>query len=330
MATTIYTDTGDHKWSTAGNWSAGVPDATLDVTIAAGTTALIFDTVAVCKSINLTGTSGVTISGSGTIVVNGSLTLDSSVTWSSTGDMICQGAGTVTTANVDLVSVNTLIFRGATIGLGSNLIKTVGLVLFDSGVIFTTNNHTMTVFGIGGNSSSQTINLGSSVVNCQYMNFAGSTPTITSAGAAINVSPPYSLMADFGSTSWGDAVVTITIPDSAGTVLTIAGTNTFGTLNLAGDSVVSGTIKFPQGIITAAGAFSATGNAGGLVLTSSDGAHQAILSDTAGTNTVTNCTLSWLKAQGGATWDATGNIDGGNNTGWTGLGSVVVQQGGIW
>ncbi len=44
---TVFNDTiGDHKWSTAGNWSDGKPDAADAVTIAAAVTALNIDEAA--------------------------------------------------------------------------------------------------------------------------------------------------------------------------------------------------------------------------------------------------------------------------------------------
>lgn len=57
----------------------------------------------------------------------------------------------------------------------------------------------------------------------------------------------------------------------------------------------------------------------GCALKSSSTAQQATVSKTSGTVSVSNLTISWINATGGAIWNAftsNGNVDGGNNSGW--------------
>ncbi len=109
MATRFDDTTADHKWSTAGNWSAGLPDAADAVTIGAAVTALEIDIAATCLSINGTGpTNPITISGSGTLAVASTFTLDTGVTWTGTGaiTITLTADTTLTFAGVDLPVVN--------------------------------------------------------------------------------------------------------------------------------------------------------------------------------------------------------------------------------
>ncbi len=213
---TIFTDaTGNHKWSDAGNWSAGKPTATVDVTVASAVTSLICNEASFCKSFDLTGTAGITFSGSSLLAVYGSFTLDSNVTWTQSGLLYLRGTGTIAidTAGKSLASISACyIDQNISITLANTLnCGTKNLLIYNSPTI-TTNNYNITcgVFGDDNNSGSPTINLGSSTITCSWVAFNVSTPTINSSGAHINCDPGANSVAyKFGGAIWGDAVVGI-------------------------------------------------------------------------------------------------------------------------
>ena len=95
----------------------------------------------------------------------------------------------------------------------------------------------------------------------------------------------------------------------------ITNSNTFNTFTINAPK----TVKFTAGTTTTVSSFVATGTAvNGITITSVTSAAHT-LTDTAGTNAVEYCTISYSQAGGGATWNAyttLGNTDGGNNTGW--------------
>lgn len=106
--------------------------------------------------------------------------------------------------------------------------------------------------------------------------------------------------------------------------------NTFNTLTLTGPR----NYQFPSATTTYVSSLVTTGTS---IVASSTSASAHTLSDTTGTNAISNTTLSYSTATGGATWNAytsNGNVDGGNNTGWnftapagggpaTGMSSVI-------
>lgn len=102
-ATTFNDTTSDHKWSTAANWSDGIPDSSDAVDINAAVTALIIDTNVEVASFNATAAT-VTISGTGSFTCYGNFTTDADVSWTHTGDMILSPpsgvTATITTASI--------------------------------------------------------------------------------------------------------------------------------------------------------------------------------------------------------------------------------------
>lgn len=99
----------------------------------------------------------------------------------------------------------------------------------------------------------------------------------------------------------------------------ITGANTFGmiTLETPDETYQYSHLQFPAGVTTAVTGFVSNGTATYQNIATSSAAFT--LSDTTGTNTLTYTTLAYSQATGGATFLAptsSGNIDGGNNTGW--------------
>ena len=100
--------------------------------------------------------------------------------------------------------------------------------------------------------------------------------------------------------------------------LTIAGTGaTFSNIT---NSVQPATVTFTSGQTFYFSNFSLSGTAGNLVtINASTAGSRATISDASGTINVSYCSITDSAATGGATWNsptASGNVDGGNNTGW--------------
>ncbi len=102
----------------------------------------------------------------------------------------------------------------------------------------------------------------------------------------------------------------------------ISGANTFGVITMETPDITYqfSHLQLPAGVTTTCTSFVSDGTASyqNSLLSSSAAAHT--LSDTGGTNTLTYTTIAYSQAEGGATWIAlpsAGNVDGGNNTGWS-------------
>lgn len=194
--TSTFTDTGDHLWETAANWSAGVPDATVDAVISAGTTALhLGSTARACKTFTATGTSGLTITGSAAFSVSGNFTIDSNVTWNTTGNLYMVAAGTFTTGNATI---------------------------------------TCAEWGDNWQAGDKTLTVGSSTINCTNISWGGAAMTITANTATINIVPVTNAAAYFGGKVWG-GTVKITLGSSTTSYimsLQDSAANTFGNLSV--------------------------------------------------------------------------------------------------
>jgi hypothetical protein len=99
--------------------------------------------------------------------------------------------------------------------------------------------------------------------------------------------------------------------------LTITGSNTFSNIT---NTVQPASILFTAGTTSTFSSFSLSGTAGNLITIGSVTAASHTLSKASGTVSVSFCSISRSSGTGGATWEAlttNGNVDGGNNTGWS-------------
>lgn len=200
---TQFTDgTADHKWSTAGNWSDGKPDAADAVTVAAGVTAIEIDEAATCLSFDTNAASGaVTISGTGNLTVAGNSTsptfrLKSGHTWSNTGtlsitlaasvDNMYFGGGTVSASTVSITAPAAKIgfFNDASTFGNLTLAFTCGSSYANTGFRFAAN---ITVSG--ALSVTSTPLAGSSVHGAILSNSIGTARTITTNGTVSITGP---------------------------------------------------------------------------------------------------------------------------------------------
>lgn len=239
MAANLFTDGGDHNWNTAGNWSDGVPTSDDTVTVAAGTTSLIINATAVCASFDMTGTAGITISGSSQLTVSGNFTLDANCTWTHSGAIIINGAGTITSAGKSMSSITSMRITGASIALASSNALNIGtkpLYVNAASTTFTTNNNTITcgVFGDNTVSGAITLALGTSTINCTSVVFGTCTLTKSTATETINITHSAMTTDKWNTASWG--TVNITTTNTGAAVLTQTGAATFNQFNVTQNS----------------------------------------------------------------------------------------------
>jgi hypothetical protein len=137
-----------------------------------------------------------------------------------------------------------------------------------------------------------------------------SAGTLSAAGFGITVGENWSRVGSF--THGGN---TVTFNDAT-KLTTVTGSTTFNVLQI----VAGKTVKFTAGTTTTCASLVATGTpVAQIILTNVTGTSTWALSDSAGTNSVSYCTISYSAAAGGATWLAyttNGNVDGGGNSGW--------------
>lgn len=256
----------------------------------------------------------------------GSLALSSGMTWyngtTNTNSYVLTFAstsGATKTLGSAGVSINaTVAFTGVggVFALSNSLSLPGTRSLIISNGSFSTNSYNVSVYNFTSNyTNSRSISLGSSTVTLggtssawfvdgTNLTFSAGTSTLkfTSAsnkGFSHSNSPTFYNVEQAGAGS-------MTLP--VGTYNDILNTASTAT-----------TIKFYGGSTYTLSNFSASGTAGNILTLTSSNTIRAILTKSSGTVNVSYCTISYLRAIGGARWQAyttNGNTDGGNNLGW--------------
>jgi len=165
------------------------------------------------------------------------------------------------------------------------------------------------------------------ITGASYLLGANGNVTLGSGGTysglilSINLSDNYSITCNGKSLSW----LAATSSDIYGSkTLTCNDAINVGTLTINSDTTASVTIKLKSGV-TSYCTSTATNpiSTGTNYLQSSTAGVQATLSDSSGTNTLTDITVQDIAFTGGATWlGGTNSFDAGNNTGITGLTTI--------
>lgn len=307
-------------WAEAGggitNW--GSASATADnASVPTSADAVIFDSgdagnctiaaAAAALSVTCTGYAGViTHNNSITLSVYGSVTLVSGgYSYGGSASIIAFiASGSLTTAGNTLGRIANSNTKTITL---QDSCTTVGAYNPDSGGILDMNEYNFTCASIhayGSNVKTFYVRAGTMTItsdtgiyfggyNTNFINNAGGTLSFTSANPAITLSGTSFIY-------WGN------VESHCSTTLTLAGSSTsYGTITVAAGCGITGAGR-------ACGSFSAIGTSGsGITITGN-------FSDTAGTNTVSYCTITNSAVSGGATWEADATCtDGGGNSGWT-------------
>lgn len=249
---------------------------------------------------NLTYSSGMTVNagasvtalvGTGTVTTNG-ITLDLPVTVSATG-------GTVTLAdNLTIGTTRQFILQNGTLAINGKTL-TVGNLR--------TNYATTRVLSFGTNGKIVVTGSGATA-------WQGASTAFTSTGTSATISMTSASAKTFVG---GGATYAATLSQDGAGALTITGSNTFDNITNTTQPV---TITFTAGTTQTVASFTASGTSGNLVtLNSATPGSRFTISDSAGTNSVSYCSITDSAVTGGAAWNAyttNGNVDGGNNTGW--------------
>jgi hypothetical protein len=210
-----WTGATSNSWSTAGNWTAGVPTTTSAVTV--GNNTLANNPVQINSNVSLNGTTGALTVGQGTAPgTANSLNINS-------GDTLTMGARPVTLDGGSIIGAGTLSDTGTISGYG-----TISSQI--AGTSFTANATNGTVYGFPGG------------------NFVNGTP-----GTAITLIGQNNLTNDsFSISQHGDfnfQGVTLTTPTLNGVSTNLSagpagGNNTYGLLSFSGTaSTVVGTVN---------------------------------------------------------------------------------------
>ncbi len=127
--------------------------------------------------------------------------------------------------------------------------------------------------------------------------------------------------------TFGDLTITAHTGDFD-TIITGVTGNTVGALTLGTcDATHWSDIQFTAGTTLNMTSLAAAGCANHTTNIKSVTSAAHTLSDTSGTNTVSNCTIAYSTASGGAAWvPGSGCINGGNNTGWSWGGGHIMMM----
>lgn len=324
------------SWSATSSWAATSNGATgasvplchdtvvIDASsITSGARTITADMPRLGAGIDFTGvlnTPAFSMSGSGGFIsdVFGSLTLIAGMTVTGTDGLDFRGRSlcTFTSAGLSIpwrIGVNT---HGSTLSLGSNLTTTSQ---FDcvSGT-FDANDFNLTTprFGTSGLTITPAALMGNGTCTVNGTSTAWAPQTFSSfsaEGSTIIVSDTSATAKTFDGSALTYNIVTIT-----GDNVTIAGSNTFATLNVNNAALTNG-LKLTNGTTqTITSSFTTNGSAGNLAkLLSSTGGSAATLSKASGVVNVDYMSIQDSTATGGANWYAGANSTNvSNNSGW--------------
>ena len=234
--------------------------------------------------------------------------------------------------NVTFTGVNGYFsyFQGGITGTGNIIISSVGNSASTFSTASVNNTGTITNSGsgtgittisavIGTNVSGIIQNSATSKLVLSGNNSTIGDVTITSGILELSGTTNLNVTGDFinsvGLAGFTANTSTVTL---TGTTQTLSGTTTFNNLTI--DKTNTPTISFTSGeTTTISGNFTSTGDATHQITIGATTTSAATLSKTTGTVTCSYCTISYSTATGGATFNAvtsSGNINGGNNTGW--------------
>lgn len=216
------------------------------------------------------------------------------------------------------------VYFYGSVTLSESLSFTNNYLMIGAGTLFDANDFNVTgkAFTISG---AGTINMGSGhwiITRCDASNrvwYCTHTGTLNCETSTIEINYVGSVAPTFyggGKTYYNMIVGTNT------NYLTIRDDNTFNVLTITAPREV----RFYSGSTQTVASFVANGTAANpITLRASTVGSHFHLSDSAGTNTVTWCTIQDSTAQGGATWAATNSTDVSGNSGW----NITASSGGI-
>jgi hypothetical protein len=279
------------------------------------------------RNVNFTGYAGTLQAIGSSVIIYGDLTLSTgmSLTASSNAITFAATSGTKTITSNGKTMDFPVTFNGVggtfqlqdAMTLGSTRTATLTNGTLDlSGKTFTVG----TRFTTGTGTKNLTFNGGTLVCpdpNTTSFNNAVPTGFTTTAGTGTGI---ISMTAATAKTFvGGGSTYNCTLNQGGAGTLTITGANTFN--DIANTNATASQITFPASTTTTVNAFTLSGSSGNLVsIRSSTPGTRFTLSDASGTVSVSFLDIQDSNATGGATWEAftaNGNVDSGNNLGWS-------------
>jgi len=178
-----------------------------------------------------------------------------------------------------------------------------------------------------GGSVTRTLNVGAgtwsiagSNPNWAWTTDGGTSLTVLGAGTVSFTSSSSKLFIG------GGLSYPFTLNQGGAGALTIQSSNTFNNITNTYGSTGATSIRFTAGTTNTFTNWNASGTSGKLLTISSDTAASHTLSKSTGTVNANYLSLSYSTATGGATWNATDSVNGGNNTGWNFISSVLPSS----
>lgn len=325
--------TAGSKWSTTSGGAGGeaVPTSSDDVYFDASSGAVTVTVSAnsVCKTLNFTGFTG-TFAKSSNITISGNLTLGSGMTLSGSGYFNFNATATIISNGISFggIYLNINISSSGTITLGDDFISTAtnSINMASSGITFNANNNNITInnFRFSG-ASNGTVNMGSGLWTLTGYGTVWediSDGTINGDTSTIKITNTTNNDITFFSNGKTFNNIWFNRGTSTG-IITIKGSNTFTEFKDTG--TVAHTIKFTDATDQTITSLDINGSSGKLITLTGTSTGGWAISDTTGTNTVNYCNISYSTATGGATFNATNSIDGGNNSGWNITGAAPAN-----
>jgi len=303
------------SWSAAsgGTGGASVPTSSDNVyfdanSFTGASQVVTVDAGANCLDMDWTGATNTPIlSNLNGIYIFGSLTLGAMSITASVG-VVFSSTSTGRTVTTNGVDIGIFYFNGVGGGWTLQDAFTSGAYGALQAGTLNTNGQTVTTastFDAGNGAGVKVLTLGSSIVNCAFLEYPGSNLTLTANTATINCSGNFA----------GGGITTYNIVNLTGATSTISGSNTFAELNLA--SGTTQTITFTDGTtqtVTDADLGGSAGHVHTLVGTAAAG---WAISKASGRLLGAYLDLSYSTATGGAAFYARNNsVNTVGNTGW--------------
>ena len=272
MADSTWTGAVNNDWSTAGNWSAGIPGAgniatfpgAATVTLSAGATAMPSITVvAGTVALNFLGGSFSVGAGFSVLNVAGGATLQIAADISGAGGITKQGLGTATLTGSNSFTGVTTVNAGTLVTASNALASTSGLSVSAGATVNAVNINSSAPVTVVGTATFSQANLGIGVTTVAagglltFSAVAGGSSVASLAGPGnVSVQTPVFSIVNGGTTFSGviSGPCALTTPVVGG-ALTLAGANTYlGGTGISGGTVVAGNASaFGSGTISLSG-----------------------------------------------------------------------------
>lgn len=347
--TATWDNTAGTKWAatSGGAGGASVPTNIDDVFFDANSTGVV--TIGIfggtAKSVNCTGFTG-TLTGSTGLNVSGSVTLVAGMTYSVTGPLFIDATGTLITAGKTLNHSITFSASGGTVTLGDALtLSSTRTLVFSQGTFDTANFSVTAGFIDGSTSFTRAITLGSSTITLNgignVIDFTTTTGlTFTAGTSQINITDSAPTLIGGGRTFYN-----VSFTSATAGIRSITGTNTFNNLTLTASALGLSTLELAANQ-TVNGAFTSAGSsalARGFVSSGAVGTQRTI---TAASISAADCDFRDILLAGaaaGASPTRAGDCGGnsgitfpaaktvyrvGTNTTWSGSASWATSTGG--